>query len=59
MQSGLGDLKFADFLADTVLLREARALADQVILADPSLSRAHAALRPLIVEDAPATVRRD
>jgi hypothetical protein len=41
------------------LLREARALADQVILADPSLSRAHAALRPLIVEDAPATVRRD
>jgi ATP-dependent DNA helicase RecG len=59
MQSGLGDLKFADFLADTILLREARALADQVILEDPSLSRVHATLRPLIVDEAPATLRRD
>ena len=59
MQSGLGDLKFADFLADTILLREARALADQVILDDPSLSRIHAALRPLIHDEAATTLRRD
>jgi ATP-dependent DNA helicase RecG len=58
VQSGLGDLRFADFLADTVLLREARALADQVILADPTLSHTHAALRGLINEEAPAAVQR-
>lgn len=58
MQSGLGDLKFADFLADTVLLREARALADRVIAEDPSLSSDYAALRGLIHEEAPAATRR-
>ena len=58
MQSGLGDLKFADFLADTVLLREARALADRVIAEDPALSAAHAALRGLIHEEAPAAIQR-
>jgi ATP-dependent DNA helicase RecG len=58
MQSGLGDLKFADFLADTVLLREARALADRVIAEDPALSSEHAALRGLIHEEAPAAIQR-
>ena len=58
MQSGLGDLKFADFLADTALLREARALADQVIQADPTLSRSHAVLRELIHDESPAAVQR-
>ena len=56
MQSGLGDLKFADFLADTVLLREARALADGVIGEDPGLTGRHAALLPLIRVEAPAAV---
>ena len=56
MQSGLGDLKFADFLADTVLLREARALADGVIGEDPELTGRHAALLPLIRVEAPAAV---
>jgi ATP-dependent DNA helicase RecG len=50
MQSGLGDLRFADFLADTALLREARALADQVIAEDPALAARHASLRSLIQE---------
>ena len=58
MQSGLGDLKFADFLADTALLREARALADQVIAADPSLSNSHAALRQFIHDEAPEAIQR-
>ncbi|MEM9235564.1 MAG: ATP-dependent DNA helicase RecG [Verrucomicrobiota bacterium] len=44
MQSGLGDIRFPDFLADTALLREARALADQVIVEDPELTGAHKAL---------------
>ncbi|MCW1913443.1 ATP-dependent DNA helicase RecG [Luteolibacter sp. GHJ8] len=55
MQSGLGDIRFADFLADTALLREARALADQVIREDAMLSDTHAALRGLIHEK-PSTV---
>jgi ATP-dependent DNA helicase RecG len=58
MQSGLGDLKFADFLADTTLLREARALADQVIAEDPGLTGAHASLRALIHEETPAANQR-
>jgi ATP-dependent DNA helicase RecG len=58
MQSGLGDLRFADFLADTALLREARALADQVITADPELTHSHAALRSLIHDAAPAANQR-
>jgi ATP-dependent DNA helicase RecG len=58
MQSGLGDLKFADFLADTALLREARALADQVIQADPSLSDSRAVLRGLIRDESPAAIQR-
>jgi ATP-dependent DNA helicase RecG len=58
MQSGLGDLKFADFLADTALLREARALADGVIGEDPLLCARHAALRSQINEAASAAVQR-
>jgi ATP-dependent DNA helicase RecG len=49
-QSGLSDLKFTEFLADTVLLREARALADAVLAEDPDLTGARRELRPLIVE---------
>lgn len=48
MQSGLSDLRFPDFLADTALLREARALADQVLAEDPMLDGMHYSLRPLI-----------
>jgi len=50
MQSGLGDLRFPDFLADTALLREARAHADEVIATDPTLTGPHANLLPLIHE---------
>ncbi|WAC21208.1 ATP-dependent DNA helicase RecG [Luteolibacter sp. SL250] len=51
MQSGVSDLKFVDFLADTALLREARALADGVLSADPQLVGKHSALRYLITEE--------
>jgi ATP-dependent DNA helicase RecG len=51
MQSGLSDLRFADFLADTALLREARAIADRVIAEDPFLEGAHRGLRALLHED--------
>jgi ATP-dependent DNA helicase RecG len=50
MQSGLGNLRFPDFLADTALLREARSLADEVISADPDLTDIHKSLLPLIHE---------
>lgn len=55
-QSGMAEMKFAEFLADPTLLREARGLADQVIARDPQLNREHAALRSLISE---ATDLRD
>lgn len=48
MQSGLGNLRFIEFLADTKLLRNARVLADQVILEDPKLTGIHRALRAII-----------
>ncbi len=51
MQSGVSDLKFVDFLADTALLREARALAEEVLSSDPRLDGAHASLRGLIVDE--------
>ncbi|MCP5536951.1 MAG: ATP-dependent DNA helicase RecG [Akkermansiaceae bacterium] len=38
-QSGLADLRFIDFLADTELIREARALADKVLADDPLLEK--------------------
>jgi ATP-dependent DNA helicase RecG len=55
-QSGLTDLRFTDFLADTVLLREARAMADKVIAEDPTLQGKHRALRQLI-HDGPSIPR--
>jgi ATP-dependent DNA helicase RecG len=57
MQSGLGDLRFPDFLADTALLREARALADLVIKEDPRLATRHASLQE-IIHDAPSTAQQ-
>ncbi len=50
LQSGLSELRFADFLADTALLREARDLADRVLAEDPQLDGPHRALRPAIHE---------
>ncbi len=47
-QSGLRDIRFADFLADTTLLREARTHADIVIATDPKLEAIHAPLRAFI-----------
>ena len=49
-QSGLADLRFADFITDTALIREARALAQAVFSEDPDLSGKYLALRPLITE---------
>ncbi len=52
-QSGLCDLRFVDFLADTALLREAREIADKVIAEDPHLGGRHHLLRPLLIDSAP------
>ncbi len=49
-QSGLSDLRFADFITDTQLIREARALAEQVLQGDPDLSQQYLNLRSLISE---------
>ena len=49
-QSGLADLRFVDFLADTALLREARGIADRILAEDPHLDGAHADLRGMIHE---------
>jgi ATP-dependent DNA helicase RecG len=48
VQSGLSDLRFTDFLGDTVLLREARALADRVLAEDSRLDGIHQKMRMLI-----------
>jgi ATP-dependent DNA helicase RecG len=48
VQSGLSDLRFTDFLGDTVLLREARALADRVLAEDSRLDGIHQKMRTLI-----------
>ena len=58
-QSGIADLRFADFLADPTLLREARALADEVIARDSKLTHEHAALRPLISDELALREQRD
>jgi ATP-dependent DNA helicase RecG len=50
-QSGVTDLRFVDFLTDTELIREARALADRVFQEDPALSEKHKDLHPLITEN--------
>jgi len=60
VQSGLSDLRFADFLADTKLLNEARDLADRVLAEDPFLDGIHRELRQMIhdpsgMEDLPST----
>ncbi len=54
VQSGLSNLRFTDFLADTVLLREARALAERVLSEDPYLDGVHQSLRSIIQEAAEA-----
>lgn len=46
-QSGLAELKFVEFLADTELLRHARRLAESALAADPELSQTPA-LKELI-----------
>ena len=51
-QSGLSDLRFTDFLADTALLRKAREIADHVLMEDPRLDGVHCSLKALIQEDA-------
>jgi ATP-dependent DNA helicase RecG len=51
MQSGLTDLRFPDFLADTALLREAREIADRILAEDPQLDGIHRSLASLIQED--------
>ncbi len=51
-QSGLTDLRFPDFLADTALLREAREIADRILAEDPHLDDIHQNLAALIQEDA-------
>lgn len=50
VQSGLSDLRFTDFLADVPLLREARSLADRILLEDPRLDGIHEKLRVLVRE---------
>lgn len=44
-QSGLANLKFIDYLADTGLIREARQLAERVLADDPLLEKSPALLR--------------
>ncbi len=48
VQSGLSELRFTDFLADVTLLREARELADRVLMEDPQLEGIHRNLRKMI-----------
>jgi ATP-dependent DNA helicase RecG len=50
-QSGLGELRFVEFLADTALVREARALADRVIGEDPRLDGKWKAMRGWVEEE--------
>lgn len=48
VQSGLSDLRFAEFLADLPLLRKARELAEEVLAEDPGLNDIHRKLRMMI-----------
>lgn len=50
-QSGLGNLKFTGFLADMALLRQARELADRILIEDPRLDSRHRPLRTWIQDD--------
>ena len=58
-QSGMAEMKFADFLADTTLLREARALADAVIAEDPQLHQRYSMLRSWITDELTRQDHRD
>ncbi|GHC52214.1 ATP-dependent DNA helicase RecG [Roseibacillus persicicus] len=49
IQSGLGELRFAEFLADVDMVREARRLADDVLKNDPLLE-GHPLLRKIAEE---------
>ncbi len=50
VQSGIASLRFTDQLGDYVLLAEARALADQFLLEDPTLSAKHQYWRAWITD---------
>jgi ATP-dependent DNA helicase RecG len=54
-QSGVSDLRFVDFLGDTLLLGQARELADRVIHEDPCLDGLHHGLRAMIQDSAQVT----
>jgi ATP-dependent DNA helicase RecG len=47
-QSGVSDLRFGDFLADTELMRAARTLAERVLEEDPELCRSYPELRAVV-----------
>lgn len=47
-QSGLSDIRFVDFLADTELLRDASRMAAEVLMQDPDLTGKHKDLQRLI-----------
>lgn len=47
-QSGLSNLRFTEFLADTSLLRAARSLAEAVLAEDPELDGIHQSLQSVI-----------
>ncbi len=49
-QSGTNELQYIEFLADTKLIRQARALAESVLAQDPSLSQ-NQHLKPYIKEE--------
>jgi len=54
VQSGLSNLRFTDFLADTAMLKVARSLAETVLIEDPLLDGRHRLLRPMIQDLAEA-----
>lgn len=57
-QSGLSNLKFTEFLADTLLLRQAREMADRILMEDPQLDSRHRGLRAWIQDgDSLAPIR--
>ncbi len=49
-QSGTNELQYIEFLADTKLVRDARARAEEVLMRDPQLE-AHPYLRPYLKEE--------
>ncbi len=54
-QSGLTAMRFPEFLADTALLREARAIAERLLDEDPALNTRHAPLARWIDTPDPGT----